>query len=84
MPPGAASIVASSHGPPGILASSADSTSGSIKLGVPPPKYMVSGVHGHSVFRSSVRTASIYPGSSAAGKTPDAKLQYVHFCAQNG
>jgi hypothetical protein len=55
-----------------------------IALGVPPPKYTVSGRHCHSWLPISANSESAYASSSALGCTPEAKLQKVHFCEQNG
>ena len=48
MVPGAASMVASTQGRPGIASSTARKSSGAILLGVPPPRYTVSGRHSHA------------------------------------
>jgi hypothetical protein len=67
-----------------MAASNSARLSSGMRLGVPPPRYTVSGSHRQSKRETSARKASSYCCSSARGNTPEAKLQKVHFCAQNG
>lgn len=55
-----------------------------MELGVPPPRYTVLGVHFQECRPISRSSAARYRGSSSRGRTPDEKLQYVHFWAQKG
>jgi len=69
--------------PAAPVAPATELAAASSRLGVPPPRYTVSGRQAHCRAAISATRASTYSRSSA-GETPDAKLQYVHFCAQNG
>src|SRR5579884_1488714 len=82
--PGAASIVASFQGTPGRRPKILPNSSGSSRLGVPPPKYTVSGGSGHGSSAISASKAARYRSFRYAGNTPEEKLQYVHFCWQKG